>query len=129
MLINTKIFVRLAVLVGTLLALMTAVAMVGIVGLSDMKQGLETVYLDRVVPLKDLARITDTYYRVRILVIESVNASDAAVVTKNKSSVDELLAQTRDSWTGYLNSDLTPDEKARVLAELLKFERICGVKL
>ena len=111
MLTNTKIFVRLAVLVGTLLALMTAVAIVGIVGLSDMKQGLETVYLDRVVPLKDLARITDTYYRVRILVIESVNASDAAAVTKNKSSVDELLAQTRDSWTGYLNSDLTPDEK------------------
>jgi hypothetical protein len=23
---------------------------------------------------------------------------------------------------------MTPDEKARVLAELLKFERICGVK-
>jgi methyl-accepting chemotaxis protein len=117
MLTNTKIFVRLAVLVGALLALMTAVAMVGIVGLSDMKRGLETVYLDRVVPLKDLSRITDTYYRVRILVIESVNASDAAVVTKNKSSVDELLAQTRDTWAGHLKSDLTPDEK--VLAEEL----------
>ena len=129
MLTNTKIFVRLAVLVGTLLALMTAVAMVGIVGLSDMKQGLETVYLDRVVPLKDLARITDTYYRVRILVIESVNASDAAVVTKNKSSVDELLAQTRDSWTGYLNSDLTPDEKALaddLNAAIVRYDEVRG---
>jgi methyl-accepting chemotaxis protein len=111
MLTNTKIFVRLAVLVAALLALMTGVAVVGIVGLSDMKNGLQTVYLDRVMPLKDLSRITDSYYRVRVLVIETVNSTDTAVIAKNKEGIDSILTGARETWGAYLKTDLTADEK------------------
>ena len=111
MLTNTKIFVRLAVLVAALLALMTGVALVGIMGLSDMKNGLQTVYVDRVVPLKDLSQITNDYYRVRILVIESVNSTDTAAIAKNKEQIDGLLTQARKIWGTYLNTYLTPEEK------------------
>jgi methyl-accepting chemotaxis protein len=111
MLTNTKIFVRLAVLVAALLALMAGVAVVGIVGLSDMKNGLQTVYLDRVVPLKELSKITDSYYRVRILVLESVNSTDAAVIAKNKEQIDSRLTGARELWNAYLVTSLAPDEK------------------
>jgi methyl-accepting chemotaxis protein len=115
MLTNTKIFVRLAALVGALLVLMTGVAVVGILGLSDIKSGLQTVYLDRVVPLKDLSRITDGYYRVRILVVETVNSTDTAVIAKNKENIDGILTGARETWAAYLKTYLTPEEK--VLAE------------
>jgi methyl-accepting chemotaxis protein len=111
MLTNTKIFVRLAALVGALLVLMTGVAVVGIIGLSDIKNGLQTVYLDRVVPLKDLTRITDGYYRVRILVVETVNSADTAVIAKNKDGIDGILAGARETWAAYLKTYLTPEEK------------------
>lgn len=87
MLTNTKIFVRLAVLVAVLLVLMTGVAVVGIMGQSDLKNRLQTVYVDRVVPLKDLSKMTDEYYRVRILVIESVNANDTAAIEIGRAHV------------------------------------------
>jgi methyl-accepting chemotaxis protein len=112
MLTNTKIFVRLAVLVAALLALMAGVAVVGIVGLSDMKNGLQTVYLDRVVPLKDLSKITDSYYRVRILVLETVNSTDTAVIAKNKEEIDGRLTSARELLNTYLGTALAPDEKA-----------------
>ena len=112
MLTNTKIFVRLAVLVAALLALMAGVAVVGIVGLSDMKNGLQTVYLDRVVPLKELSKITDSYYRVRILVLETVNSTDAAVIAKNKEAIDSRLTGARELWNAYLGASLAPEEKA-----------------
>jgi methyl-accepting chemotaxis protein len=111
MLTNTKIFVRLAALIATLLVLMTGVAVVGIMGLSDMKNGLQTVYVDRVIPLKDLSKITDSYYRVRILVVESVNANDTAVIAKNKEQIDQLLTDARQVWGAYLKTFLTPEEK------------------
>jgi methyl-accepting chemotaxis protein len=114
MLTNTKIFVRLAALVVALLVLMAGVAVVGILGLSDMKNGLQTVYLDRVVPLKDLSKITDSYYRVRILVVETVNSTDTAVIAKNKEQIDSLLTGAREILTTYLTTDLSPDEKSLV---------------
>ena len=113
MLTNTKIFVRLAVLVAALLALMAAVAVVGIVGLSDMKNGLQTVYLDRVVPFKDLSKITDSYYRVRILVIETVNATRCRRHRQEQEAALMNSSPTRESsGTPISKSNLTPDEKA-----------------
>ncbi len=111
MLTNTKIFVRLAALVAALLVLMAGVAVVGILGLSDMKERLQTVYVDRVVPLKDLSKITDSYYRVRIIVVETVNSTDTAVIAKNKEGIDGLLTGARETWTEYLKTYLTPEEK------------------
>lgn len=112
MLTNTKIFARLVVLVAALLALMAGVAAVGIMGLSDMKNGLQTVYVERVVPLKDLSQITNDYYRVRILVIESVNSTDTTAIAKNKEQIDKLLSHARELWGAYLKTSLTPEERA-----------------
>jgi hypothetical protein len=58
---NMKIGVRLYILVGFFIVLLMVV---GIMGLSSMKKasdGLETVYNDRVVPLRDLKVIADMY--------------------------------------------------------------------
>ena len=111
MLTNTKIVVRLAALVAALLLLMAGVAAVGILGLSDIKNELQTVYLDRVVPMKDLSEVTDNYYRVRVLVIQTVTATDTAVIAKNKDEIENILAGARETWAAYLKSDLTAEEK------------------
>lgn len=47
---------------------------------------------------------------------QTVKSSHCAAFEANPPSIAQIDA-------------MTPDEKARALAELLKFERICGVKL
>ncbi len=128
MLTNTKIFVRLAVLVAALLTLMTGVAIVGLIGLSDIKHGLQSVYLDRVVPLKNLSKITDDYYRVRILVIESVNSTDTSAIAQNKEQIDQLVSAARETWGAYLQTYLTSDEKALANDADAAFKTYDGVR-
>jgi methyl-accepting chemotaxis protein len=112
MLTNMKILVRLAVLVAALLALMTGVALVGIIGLADMKDRLQTVYLGRVLPLEELSTVAKDYFRARVLVIDSVNSDDTAVIAKNKQQIDDLLADARKVWAAYLKADLMPEDRA-----------------
>jgi methyl-accepting chemotaxis protein len=129
MLANTRILVRLAALVSIMLLLMGGLAFIGIKGLADMEAGLRTVYVDRVIPLQQLSDITDDYYNVRILVMESVNTTDVGVVTQNKAKIDELVGGAKQIWTAYLQTYLTPEEKtlaAEADAAFGKYDEVRG---
>ena len=86
---------------------------VGWRGLSSTVQGLETVYLDRVVPLRDLKQIADLY---------AVNIVDTTHKARNGNhSTEQALKDVEAAevaiariWQGYLQTFLVDEEKALV---------------
>lgn len=113
---NMKVASRLAILAGTLLILMVFISSMGIKGMHEANQGMRTVYMDRVIPLKDLKLIADMY---------AVNIVDVAHKVRNKglnweagiTNVQAAQETIEKRWDAYLNTELVASEKALV-AEL-----------
>lgn len=89
---------------------------VGYIGLQGMKAGdnaLDTVYNDRVVPLRDLKVISDMY---------AVNIVDTAHKARNGSlsytealqNIDTAVSTIKKKWHDYLSTFLVDEEKAIV---------------
>lgn len=110
---NLKIGIKLYFLVGFLSAFLI---MIGYLGLHSAKQsnaGLDTVYKDRVVPLKDLKVIADMY---------AVNIVDVSHKVRNgnlewndgRGKIEEAVTIITKSWQEYLATSLVPEEKKLV---------------
>jgi len=101
---------RLLVLVVAMLLSSLLIGVSGLYGLKSILGSLNTVYLDRVVPLRDLKVIADLY---------AVNIVDASHKVRNgnfsySEGVGEMVkAKTsiNDIWRAYLNTTLIPEEK------------------
>src|SRR4051812_42462199 len=91
--------------------------MVGLVGLQGMRDGdtaLDTMYTDRVVPLRDLKIIADMY---AVNITESVNKARNGILTyadaiRNIDIADETIAR---KWQGFLATRLVDEEKVLVV--------------
>ena len=82
MLKNSKIVTRLAAMVTLMLVLAGCLTAVGIIGMANVREGLRTVYEDRVIPMQQLGEIEADYYQVRIAVVDAVNGVDPAAAAK-----------------------------------------------
>ena len=110
---NLKIGTRLFLLLGILIAALLVIGTLGIKGLKETNAGMQTVYNDRVVPLKGLKVIADMY---------AVNIVDASHKVRNGNfSWDAGAASVREAektidreWTAYLGTVLVDEEKALV---------------
>ena len=80
---NWKIRTHLFLLAGCLLLGLLCVGGLGLYGLQATVKGLQTVYLDRVVPLRDLKLIADLY---------AVNIVDATHKARS-GEIDSKAAQ------------------------------------
>jgi methyl-accepting chemotaxis protein len=105
--IRATLFVAL-----TLLALTAAViAIFGAVGLQRTKEGMRTVYEDRVVPLRDLKEVSDMY---------AVNIVDTTHKVRNgnvgweqgATSIGAARATIERSWRSYAGSYMDSHERA-----------------
>ncbi|MBE7421456.1 MAG: methyl-accepting chemotaxis protein [Zoogloeaceae bacterium] len=111
-----KIASKLYLLVGLLLALSAAIGGMGLYGMKTAVGGLETVYNDRVVPLRDLKDIADAY---------AVNIVDATHKVRNNgmspqeglASVEKAEKIIAERWKAYLATSLG-DEDKRLVAEI-----------
>lgn len=56
-----KVQTHLLLLAGILLSSLTGIGALGLYGMRATVQGLETVYLDRVIPQQDLKKISELY--------------------------------------------------------------------
>ena len=104
---------RLAILV---VAMLMGCVVIGVLGVSTLKStvaGLNTVYLDRVVPLRDLKAVSDLY---AVSIVDASHkarsgelgmADAAAMVVDSQKRIDEY-------WRAYLNTQLIPDEQRLV---------------
>jgi len=100
---------------GVLMSLIIAVGAVGVAGLRRTDAGLQTVYNDRVVPLRDLKVIADAY---AVDIIDAVNKANAGLVSSGRALELVRAAQTtiRGHWDAYTATFLTPEE-SRLVSE------------
>ncbi|MFZ3153778.1 MAG: methyl-accepting chemotaxis protein [Pseudomonas sp.] len=106
---NWKIRTHLFLLAGCLLLGLLCVGGLGLYGLQATVKGLQTVYLDRVVPLRDLKLIADLY---------AVNIVDATHKTRSgeldEKTAQQLIEQARgrieETWQAYLATELIREE-------------------
>ena len=113
---NMRIGSLLMALVGLLLVFLVGIGLSGLYGMSSNKDSLETVYNDRVVPLRDLKVIADMY---------AVNIVDTTHKVRNgniswadaRKSVAEAEAAIAEKWKSYTATYLVEEEK-RLVAEI-----------
>lgn len=91
---------------------------VSIGSLKSTNQGLETVYLDRVVPLKGLKVIADAY---AVSIIDAVNKTNAGLLSAEEAAkgVQDARAQIKKEWSDYMATTLTTEE-AKIAKEAEK---------
>lgn len=110
MLSNFKVGTRLSGLIGFLLLLLCVTGVIGLYAAKQSATGLDSVYKDRVVPLKDLKIIADMY---------AVNIVDASHKVRNGNmnwdqglkSVAEAARVIGEKWQSYLATTLVAQEK------------------
>ena len=113
MLKNMRIGVRLFCLVVFLAVLLIGIGLLGISSLKSVHDGLDTVYKDRVVPLRDLKVCADMY---------AVNIVDTSHKVRNsnltwaegRKNVDEAVRTISEKWNAYLATVLVDEEKKLV---------------
>lgn len=110
---NMKVAYRLTLLASVLLVLLLATGLTGINGMKSEYEAMQTVYIDRVVPLKDLKVVADLY---AVNIVDTSHKLrggtlgwDEALQNINNASktIDEL-------WTAYLKTQLVPEEERLV---------------
>jgi methyl-accepting chemotaxis protein len=125
---NLKIGYRLSLLTGALTLLLIGVGVLGLSGIKQSNEGLETVYQDRVVPLQQLKTLADHF---------ALNVVDTAHKVRNMELSWEqgrvnLAAATEgiaDIWQRFEARTLTPAERELVeRAEPLMAEANQGVQ-
>ncbi|MDC0113365.1 MCP four helix bundle domain-containing protein, partial [Burkholderiaceae bacterium] len=104
-----KMGFRLMVLVGMMGVLLLIVGATGVRGMSQIVSGLETVYKNRVLPLRDFKNIADRY---------SVDIVDAALQVRNRNMgwddgrqrVIEARGVINETWRAHIEKPLVERE-------------------
>ncbi len=107
---NLKIGSRLATAFGALLLLIVAIAAVGFVSSDKLYKEVETIYVDRTVPLADLGQIDYLLQRNRVLVMDMLIQNDPAIVQKRVTELRKNKATMDGLWQKYMATKLTPEE-------------------
>ena len=116
MLKNLNVAKRLMLLVLLLGVLSVSIGVNGLMSLAESVKGMQTVYEDRVVPLRDLKVIADMY---------AVNIVDTSHKVRNsnisweegRKNLADAEQQIKEKWTKYKNTVLVPEEE-RLVAEI-----------
>lgn len=113
MLNNMKVAMRLAILAGTLIALMLIIGLMGISGMRDANLGMKTVYNDRVVPMQQLKDVIDNY---ALTLVETPQKSAKGLLGLLKAQ--RLTADTHEHatalWKAFLATELVDEEVALI---------------
>ncbi|MBB1520346.1 methyl-accepting chemotaxis protein [Aquipseudomonas guryensis] len=116
-----KVATRLLLLAGVLIAFLLAIGALGVFGMRESNAGMETVYNDRVVPLKDLKLISDRY---AVNIVDTSHKVRIAALgwQEGLRSVQKAEEDIRQSWGQYTSTAMVPEEQALVdeLKPLLK---------
>ncbi len=112
---KAKISARLMLIAAVLLSAMMAVGFAGYTGMSQMRTSMASIYNDRVVPLRQLKILSDTY---AVQVVDTAHKARAGDITfaqalDNIAQAKETIAQ---EWSAYTATKLT-EKEARLVAE------------
>jgi methyl-accepting chemotaxis protein len=110
---NLNVAKRLMILVALLGTLSIAIGLNGLSNMAQVVSSMQTVYDDRVVPLRDLKVIADMY---------AVNIVDASHKVRNgniswqegRQNLDDAEKVISEKWLAYKNTKLVAEEEALV---------------
>ncbi|MFA5982752.1 MAG: methyl-accepting chemotaxis protein [Methylococcaceae bacterium] len=108
---NLKVRERVGLGFTVVLIFFLGTALQNILTLKVLNNGVDEIYLERVVPLKSLKLIADAY---AINMIDAVNKTNAGLMSAEDALEQIKLAKTliKQEWENYLKSDLSDEEKA-----------------
>lgn len=111
-----KIRTHLTLLTSALLLGLLCVGGLGLFGMQSAVRGLETVYLDRVVPLRDLKKIADLY---AVDIVDATHKARNGNLTKAQSltRIEQALKEIDPTWQAYKSTQLIPAE-TRLIAQI-----------
>ncbi len=106
---NIKLSTKLYCLMASLIALSLVVGTIGLTGIWKTNAGLQTVYNDRVVHLKQLKSIADEY---AVTVVDAVNKANAGLQSAEDTlkGVQEGKSRISAEWRAYRGGTLTAEE-------------------
>ncbi|WP_276570530.1 methyl-accepting chemotaxis protein [Halochromatium salexigens] len=108
-----KIATQLSLLVGVFAAALIALGVLGLYGQNAAVQGLNTVYEDRVIPLRQLESIVE-HYAINI-VDTSHKVSDGMLGwSQGRENLSTALTEINSAWEAYLDTKLVPEERRLV---------------
>ncbi|RYE37643.1 MAG: hypothetical protein EOP48_28385, partial [Sphingobacteriales bacterium] len=104
--ISHKLILILSVLSFSLLA----ISAFGWKAFKDQHESLQTIYEDRVIPLRDLKVIADAY---AVSIIDLTNKTNAGLISAEDASIELNKAEQliKQKWQKYTSTSLTPKEK------------------
>jgi len=106
-----NISVQNRLIINTILPVLVIVSL-SILAMSELgkaNRGAETIYIDRVVPLKGLKVIADDY---AVLIIDAVNKANSGLITGSEalSNVEHAIQDIDKEWKSYMSTELTLEE-------------------
>ncbi len=109
-----KISVRLAFLAAVLLALLVAMAALGVMGMRSAHQRLKTVYEDRTVAAAQIADVRSALLLNRIRVNEALTEPSPEHVRRLLDAIGITAAEGDKQWKAYVATNLTDEEEKLV---------------
>ncbi|WAJ39603.1 methyl-accepting chemotaxis protein [Pseudomonas sp. GOM7] len=113
---NWKIRTHLLLLSGTLLCALLVLGLLGLHALKTTDKGLQTVYLDRVVPLRDLKIIADLY---AVNIVDATHKARSGELSHDAARrlIEEAQQGIDKVWQAYLGTELI-DKEQQLIGEI-----------
>ena len=108
-----KVSTRLYLLTGVLLAVSVAIALLGLRGMEQVVAGLDSVYKDRVVPLRDIKLVSDAYLALPGRLVSQVESREQSGA-QAAQALTQQLKLARQHWHDYLATYLVDDEQREI---------------
>ncbi|MBK1673058.1 hypothetical protein CKO35_07005 [Ectothiorhodospira shaposhnikovii] len=108
--INLSIRQRLFVMILVSLALMAAIALMGLTGMTQVERQLQTVYDDRLVPMGQLGTISELLMSSRMNLRMALSDPSQQVIDSSLERVRENQRRMDLIWAEYVQTFLTPRE-------------------
>lgn len=104
-----KISLKLILILSTLSLCLLVISTFGWNGTKKQNASIQTIYEDRVIPLRDLKVIADAY---AVSIIDLTNKTNAGLISAEDASKDLHSAQQliKQTWQKYMATKLTPEE-------------------
>ncbi len=108
-----KVRTKLLIQSGLLLGLLILASATGLMAMKSTVAGLETVYLDRVVPLRDLKDIDELY---AVEVVDSAHKARNGNISLQEAltRIDKAQIGVAKIWQAYVQTKLVPEEERQV---------------
>ena len=117
---KVSIKLKIYVIVGILFVVSVLVGGFGLYSLKKTFNGMETVFKDRVIPLRGLKQVSDLY---AINIVDTTHKLRNGNIDweKAKSNINEANKLIDNNWSSYKNTFLTEEEKKMVADTEVQF--------